>query len=75
MPTQALDEPSLALSMTGTTQAPLRQRARRRVTAIVAAAGSALLAIFALWFFLRPEPPRLRPRPRSGWTRCLPAPR
>jgi serine/threonine-protein kinase len=56
LPTQALDEPSLALSMTGTTQAPRRQRVRRRWTAVVAASLAALVAVLALWFVLKPEP-------------------
>ncbi|HYH97554.1 serine/threonine-protein kinase [Hyalangium sp.] len=58
MPTQALDEQSLALSMTGTTQAPRRDRARRRWMGIVAAVtAAAMVIVLGIWLWPSGPPP------------------
>jgi hypothetical protein len=59
MPTEALDASSIeaASLITGTTQAPRRDRARRRWVKAVTVAASAVLAALLLWLSLRPESP------------------
>jgi hypothetical protein len=58
LPTQALDEKSLALSLTATTQSqspPRRNRWRGRlIIASVAATVSAVAAALGMWFYLKP---------------------
>jgi serine/threonine protein kinase len=73
MPTQALDEKSLALSLTATTQSqspPRRSRWRGRlIIAGVAATVSAVSAALGMWLYLRPVVAQPQPQPPPAMVR------
>jgi serine/threonine protein kinase len=78
LPTQALDEKSLALSLTATTQSqspPRRNRWRGRlIIAGVAATISAVVAALGMWLYLRPLGDKQVPAlpPATVWLETVP---